>query len=309
MREALRGYAAALLEPESEQQLRSVAAQLAAVRESLRQVDGLLGALGDDALPVSLRLAIVTDLVGQAHPIVQSLLTFVVRSDAAGELLGDLEWLVGRAQQELDRHRGGPEPDPPAGHSAVNERLEGYALASFASDGTSGDRAALDEVEDELFRFTRILDANRDLRESLSDPTRPAALREGILTDLLTDRVQPVTLRLLGYAVRQTRGQLSSHLDWLVERVAEERGRRTAEVSAAVDLDAGQRSRLAEALSRLTGRQVSLQVSVEPDLIGGVRVVVGDTVLDATVRRRLDQVHAVLAQSSRRVSRDDERQN
>lgn len=305
MREALRGYAAALLEPESDQQLRSVAAQLGQVREALQQVDALLAALSDDALPVSLRLAIVTDLVPQAHPVVQSLLTFVVRSDAAGELVGDLDWLVERARQELDRHSGGAEPDPPAGHSAVNERLEGYALASF---GSAGDRAAFDEVEDELFRFTRILDANRELRESLSDPTLPAALREGILAELLANRVQPVTRRLLGYAVRQTRGQLSSHLGWLVERVAEERGRRTAEVSAAVELDAGQRSRLAEALSRLTGRQVSLQVSVEPDLIGGLRVVVGDTVLDATVRRRLDQVHAVLAQSSRRVSRDDERQ-
>lgn len=305
MREALRGYAAALLEPEPDQAVGEIAAQLAQVQQALGQVDALLATLSDDALPVSLRLAIVADLLPQAHPVVQALLAFVVRSDSAAELAPDLDWLLGRAREELQRRQGGTDPDPPAGHSVVNERLEGYALGAF---GSTADRAALDEVEDELFRFTRILEANRGLRDTLSDPTLPAALRESILADLLGDRVQPVTRRLLGYAVRQSRGQLTGHLDWLVERVAEERGRRTAEVSAAVDLDPEQRSRLAAALSQLTGRQVSLQVSVEPDLVGGLRVVVGDTVLDATVRRRLDQVRAVLAQGPRRVSSDDERQ-
>jgi len=80
-------------------------------------------------------------------------------------------------------------------------------------------------------------------------------------------------------------------LDWLVERAAEARGWRVARVHAAREIDAAERQGLDGALRRLTGVPVELQVTVEPELLGGVVVEIGDLLIDASVRHRLEQMH------------------
>jgi F-type H+-transporting ATPase subunit delta len=71
---------------------------------------------------------------------------------------------------------------------------------------------------------------------------------------------------------------------------AEERKHEVAEVRAAVPLDEGVRDRLANALSHATGKQVEVNVVVDPNVLGGVVARIGDTVIDGSVRRRLDQL-------------------
>lgn len=304
MREVIRGYAAAVFDRLAEAEVGGTAAALRQFSEALSGNEDLARTLGDDALPLAVRSGIVSDLLAPAPQAVRSLVLFAVRADQASELSNDVGWLVFRAGEEVPRRNGGPDPDPSVGHTGVNERLHGYSLALFER---VVDEAVVDEVEDQLFRISRIIESNRALDETLTNFDLPVDLREGVVNDLLGGKAEEVTIELVRYAVRQNRGQLTSHLDWLAERVAEERGRRNAMVSSAVELRPEQREQLAAALATLTGRRVSLQTEVNPDLLGGLRVVVGDTVLDGTVRRRLEQVGRVLVHGTRQRSGGEER--
>jgi F-type H+-transporting ATPase subunit delta len=306
VRETIRGYAAAVFGHLAEAEVGEVEAALRQFSEALSGNAELAQTLGDDGLPLSVRSGIVSDLLAPAPAAARSAVLFAVRADHAAELSNNVGWLAFRAGEELPRRSGGPDPDPPVGHSGVNERLHGYSQALFER---VEDEAVVDEVEDQLFRISRIIESNRPLDETLTNFDLPVELREGVVNDLLEGKAEPVTVELVRYAVRENRGQLVSHLDWLAERVAEERGRRNATVSSAVELRPEQRAQLSESLARLTGRRVSLQTEVDPDLLGGLRVVVGDTVLDGTVRRRLEQVGRVLVHGARQRPGGQERRS
>jgi F-type H+-transporting ATPase subunit delta len=155
-------------------------------------------------------------------------------------------------------------------------------LASAERDG------ALDEVEDELFRFGRVLASASRLRELLEDTSTPAQGRIDLLHRLLADRVKPVTLQLLEQAVRAPRHRsLDAVVQQLAELAAARRNRSMAQVVAAEPLSAEQEERLAAVLSRIYGRQVSIQVEIDREVIGGLVVRVGDEVIDGSIASRL----------------------
>ncbi|HYA69082.1 MAG TPA: F0F1 ATP synthase subunit delta, partial [Acidimicrobiales bacterium] len=99
------------------------------------------------------------------------------------------------------------------------------------------------------------------------------------------------TIRLVRAALDGRIRDVVQMLDWLVERAASARGWRVARVHTARPIDDAERADLDRALQRLTHVPVELQVTEEPDLIGGVVVEVGDLLVDATIRHRLDQIH------------------
>jgi F-type H+-transporting ATPase subunit delta len=154
----------------------------------------------------------------------------------------------------------------------------------------------IEDVEDELFRFARTLAAEPRLRDLLADVGKPVDGRLGLLDTLLSSKVQPVTLQLLQQTVRLPRGRL---LDALVERLAElaaeRRGRSVAQVTAAAPLSAEQERRLTEDLSRIYGRSIDVQVEVDPDVLGGLVIRVGDEVIDGSVAARLAAARQRLA--------------
>jgi F-type H+-transporting ATPase subunit delta len=171
---------------------------------------------------------------------------------------------------------------------ASEEVITGYAEALFRVVQAEGN---LDVVEDELFRFAKVLEANHDLKQVLSDHSIERSQRMKILEELLGDKVMPQTLGLLEFIVAQGRGrQLPQILDRLTDLAAEARQSVVAEVRSAVPLDDEQRRELAAALSKATGKQVEIKVLIDPAVIGGVVAKVGDTVIDGTVRRRLEQL-------------------
>ncbi len=96
---------------------------------------------------------------------------------------------------------------------------------------------------------------------------------------------------LVAFIVNSGRGrELAAIVDRLAEQAAAERGRAVAEVRSAIELDDGTVSRLEEALSRATGRTVEARVIVDPTVLGGVRARIGDTIIDGTVRGRLESL-------------------
>jgi F-type H+-transporting ATPase subunit delta len=171
---------------------------------------------------------------------------------------------------------------------ASDEIITGYAEALF---GVVRAEDELDRVEDELFRFGKLLESNHDLKQALSDRALDRTQRIKILEELLGDKVSSHTLALLTFIVSQGRArQLPQILEEVANLAAEARDSVVAEVRSAVPLDEGQRRSLAEALSKSTGKKVDVKVLIDPSVIGGVVAKVGDTVIDGTVRRRLEQL-------------------
>ena len=146
-------------------------------------------------------------------------------------------------------------------------------------------------MEDQLFRFGRILDAQPMLRQQLEDRSGAAERRVGLLDRLIGRKVDPTTLRLLDQAVRSPRGRtLEDAVGELVELAAARRERYVAYVTAPAALTEQQEQRLAAILGRIYGRTVSLQVAVEPELLGGLVVRINDEVIDGSVLSRLSAV-------------------
>ena len=170
--------------------------------------------------------------------------------------------------------------------------IGGYAQALFA---VAQAEDVLPKVEDELYAFGKALEQHTDLRESLTDAVLPVENKKAVVEDLLGERAHPITVGLLAFVIDLGRAR---HIPKIVEELARmasvERNHALAEVRTAVDLSDEQRRRLAEALSRVTGRTVDLKVVVDPSVIGGVVARVGDEVFDGSIASRLEDAKQAL---------------
>lgn len=163
-------------------------------------------------------------------------------------------------------------------------------LASAAATGS------LELVEEEVFRVNRLLAANRDLRLALADSSMPMGRRQDLLRTVFADKVAPATAHLLERALTSTRhASLTAALNEISELAAHRRRRLVAVVTAATPLTTAQRDRLAGTLARSYGRQVQVNVAVDPDVLGGLKIQIGDDVLDGTILARLDDARRRLA--------------
>ena len=174
----------------------------------------------------------------------------------------------------------------------MTDRVEGYAAAIFEVARAEG---SLEDVEDELFRFARVFEGNDELRDTLTNQELPPEKRQAIVEDLLDQRSSSLTKSLVSFVVGAGRArELPDIVDRMVERAAAEREHEVAEVRSAIPLDDQHKQRLAEALSQNLGKQVEVKVIVDPSILGGIIARVGDTVIDGSVRRRLDQLRETL---------------
>jgi len=175
--------------------------------------------------------------------------------------------------------------------SDATERLAVSAVVAQAE--RSGH---LDALEDELFRFSRTIAGNAGLRDALADRSAPEANRASLVSRLLLDKAVPETVQLARRVAVAPRGVRAERLleEW-VEVVAKRREQLVAHVVTATPLTDAQRDRLAAALSRQYGRAIRINVDVDPDLVGGLRISIGDDVIDGSVSARLDEARRRLA--------------
>ena len=246
---------------------------------------------------------------------------------AAAEQLGnELFAVVGLLDTQHGLRRALSDPGKPAAekaavagallHGKITERAEALVVAAvegrWAISGDLSDAVeqiaveamvlaaeaeqGLDELEDGLFRFGRVVAANPDLRAALADPSLPERGKRELLGTLLDGKVTPVTLALINQMVAHPRGRsLTAALDICSDIAARHRQQLIAVVRSATELSASQRGRLADALARSYGHDVHLDVVIDPSVVGGISVQIGDELIDGTAASRLAAVRRRLA--------------
>ena len=236
----------------------SVPADLLAVAGVLGREKSLRQALADAGQPVAVRAGIATSLfASQLAPESMAVLTDIVSARWSHDAdLVDAVEILG-------------------------------AQATFIIAERDG---ALDRVEGELFRFGRAVDGSNELQLALTDPAQSSEGKSSLVSDLVTASAAPETSALLTYLAGNLRGRRPTDaVEALTALAAAQRQRVVAEVRSALALTPEQTSRLAAALSRLQGREVRVNGIVDPTVVGGVVVKMGDEVIDGSVANRLEQ--------------------
>ncbi len=179
----------------------------------------------------------------------------------------------------------------PADLADATEQLAALAIIEQAGRGRS-----FDELEDELFRFGRVVNAEPELRTALSNPFFPAQRKREVLGALLGGKVTEPTMRLVTQAALHSRGRtLDASLEEYARLAAERRERLVAEVHVAIALSAAQRRRLGAALAASYGRDVHLNIVLDPKVIGGMSIQIAGERIDGTVASRLAGLRRRLA--------------
>jgi F-type H+-transporting ATPase subunit delta len=250
----------------------------------------------------------------------------ITSANVATRLGDELFAVVGLLDTEHGLRRALSDPGKPAAekgaivrallHGKVTQRTEALVAAAAESRwATPGDmvdaleqlaveamvlaaeaRDTLDDLEDGLFRFGRVVAGQPQLRAALDSTSLPAERKQELLAALLRGKVSAVTLRLITQMVTHPRGRpLPVALDLCASIAARHREQLIAVVRSPVDLTADQRRRLADALAASYGHRVHLNVVIDPLVVGGISVQIGDELIDGTVASRLATVRRKLA--------------
>jgi F-type H+-transporting ATPase subunit delta len=262
--------------------LGSLAADLEAIEQLVLANAQLRAALTDTAVHGASRRAVVLELLdGKVMPEARRLAAYASGVVAAPEVPAALGW-VNTHVRHLDE---GQDEEPSLSLMQSRQRVGGFATAVHEDMTT----AELESLEDDLFRFARIVASTPALRSALSDRDLDVAARQGLVTQLLEGKISTASLSLARYAVTGGRARdIVGTLDFLVELTAQARGWRIARVRAAAPIDDAQRTELTDSLGTLAGAPVELQVEVDESLLSGALIRIGDLQVDATARGRID---------------------
>jgi len=257
-----------------------------ASREAVERVfDPVISAAGEDALVIAEQLFSVVDTLDSSGSLRRALTDPARPGHDKAELVvalfGNMDSRTVDVLKEFAHARWSADAD-----LAESVELAGaQALLAYADQA-----GTLAIVEEELFRVERILSGERDLLTAVSNRSATPEGRLGVFEDVLGGKLNDVTHALLARTVAKPRGRrLVPTIELLLEAAAERRNRQVANVTAAVELSAAQRKRLAGILENAYGREIQINVAVDPEVLGGIRVQVGAEVVDGTVLARLDE--------------------
>ena len=170
--------------------------------------------------------------------------------------------------------------------SSLVEAIESAGALVVLAGSEKG--KSIDRVEEEIFYFARLVDRQSDLQMALSASAISSDAKVKLVSDLLSGQAHADTVSLVAQYVAHTRGRrLSVALDQLSNLAAARHGKLVATVTTAISLDAKQKSRISDALGKIYGQQVVIDAVVNPAVIGGVLVQVGDDVIDGTISTRI----------------------
>jgi F-type H+-transporting ATPase subunit delta len=181
--------------------------------------------------------------------------------------------------------------------SRMRDLGDGFETLAVLAELIAADKdSESDAVEDQLFRFGRIVEAQPALRAAIGDPALPAENKAALLQALLDGKAATSTLRLLTQLASHPRGRTpEAGIEEYNQIAAQWRKRLVALVRAATPLSAAEHDRLRQALAGVYGSEIQLEVEIDPSLVGGVVVQVGDEVIDGSVANRLADARQKLA--------------
>jgi ATP synthase F1 delta subunit len=278
----LQGYASAVLEATADA-LRALATDLESIEQLVLANGPLNAALTDTTMRPADRRAVMLDLLSKkvSEP-ARRLAAFACAAVRAPEVPAALGWVATRARHAAE---GVEFNEETLSLLQSRRRVGGYATAIHEDLAT----AELEDLEDSLFRFARIVQSTPDLRAALVDRDLASSARQGLVTQLLEGKVHPSALLLIRYVVVGGRARdVVGTLDWLVEQTAKARGWRIARVRSAAPIDEAQRGELSDSLTGLAGAPVELQVVIDEALLSGAVIQIGDLQVDASARGRID---------------------
>lgn len=263
----------------------------ASLKAAQERFEPVLRAAGADALTLGEQLLTFVSALDDSAALRRSLADPSREGEAKAGLVADL--LSGFDERVVDlvsglvRSRWADDAD-------LGEAVERLGLDAVLASAEA--RGVLETVEDELFRFSRSLDGQREAKQVLSDATTAPERRVALVDALVGGKVDTVTQRLAQRATSSLRGRrFVQTLGWFGEVAAERRKRLVASVTTATMLTREQEQRLGALLERSYGKPVQLNVTVDPAIVGGMRIQVGADVVDSTVLSRL-------ADASRRLA-------
>jgi len=279
----LQGYSAAVIEAADPAAIGGIAAELDAIERLAMSNAPLRAALTDTSVPGAVRRAVMADLLeSKVSAEARRLAAFACLVVPAPQVPTALAWLSARARHAAE---GREMEEPQLSLTQARERVAGYATALY--EDMSNDE--LESLEDDLFRFGRIVASTPGLRAALTDRDLEVAARQGLVSQLLEGKVPATTLALVRYTVTGGRARdIVGTLNFLVEQTAAARGWRIAHVRAAAPIDEAQQATLTDSLRTLTGGPVELQVVIDESLLSGALITIGDLQVDATARGRID---------------------
>lgn len=175
----------------------------------------------------------------------------------------------------------------------LGDTLEQLGVVAVVLAAEGDDEA--DAVESELFTVSRLVSDNPSLRDTLSDPARSVDDKQELVRSLLEGKAARGTILLSEQAVSGTYRTVVLAIEAYQKIAARERDRMVALVRVARPLSAQETERLANALTHQYGRRVELNELVDPGVLGGMRVEIGDDVIDGTVSSRLQEARRKLA--------------
>lgn len=169
-------------------------------------------------------------------------------------------------------------------------------LAVEATTASAENDGVADTFENQVFRFERTVAGDAGLRDALGDRTRSGADKSSLVSRLLEGKVTPQAHLLVNRAASAPRGRrFDRTCEEFLAGIAARRGQSQAVVTAAVQLSEEQSTRLRNALSKMYGKTVQTNVVIDPEVVGGIKVQIGDDVIDGTISRRLEEARTHLS--------------
>jgi F-type H+-transporting ATPase subunit delta len=286
VRESLRGYALGILSlAEKEGKRDLVADEVRAFSRILASQEMLAEIISDPSIPARKRQAISKELLSdKVDTLVLHLLETFIGTENPRSVVetisGLAQILAGDDGMVLD------------GGFATSSRADGFSEALLESLEGSPE---LEQVEEEIFRFARIVEANPRIRRTLSGVGSQSEQRSGLASSLLSGKCHPICLEIILFCCSTDRiRDIVEVLDSIALRAAGIRDRKIAKVHSATELTQQQVEQIAAALEMAIGSKVEVRISIDPSLIGGAVAVVGDTVFDGSVRNRIEQLRVRL---------------
>lgn len=251
----------------------------------LRAIEPVATAAGTDGARLAAELFVVVDTLDASGSLRRAL------SDPArpgtdkgtlvSSLFGALDVRVRDAVTDFSARRWWHQDDL---GDAIEDAAVDLLLSSAEAAGT------LAAVEEELFRVERTIAAESELHTALDLRSALPAARVALAMTVFGSHISPVTAALLTRAAGAPRGRrFGTMLTYYVKAAAARRSRTVAHVTAAIELSADQRSRLTSLLQQAYGTDIKINVSVDPSVVGGIKVQVGHEVMDGTILARLDE--------------------